>query len=117
MKPRTADLACAGKDEPAYLLTICTTFRKVSIISFLTADNTEGEGAATACDEDGLDEVAKETKKFLNMDICWSIWLTAYCSQLRQYFKHFILSSLMTAAVVPAAEPAPTTSCCHRLRG
>jgi hypothetical protein len=22
----------------------------------------------------------------------------------------------MTAAVVPAAEPAPTTSCCHRLR-
>lgn len=28
-----------------------------------------------------------------------------------------MLSSLMTAAVVPAAEPAPTTSCCHRLRG
>lgn len=39
----------------------------------------------------------------------------AYFNQLKQYLRHFIESSLITAAVVPAADPAPITNCCHLL--
>lgn len=78
IKLLTALLACAGKEEPAYLLMISTTFRRVSMISFFTDDRTDDEGLATVCDAEGLDEVARDTKKFRSIDICWSMWLTAY---------------------------------------
>lgn len=117
IKPRTATRACWGNELPAYLLMTSTTFRNVSTMSFLIDDNMDGDGPGTASEfveeEVVVEDVASDTRKLRSSVICCSMCWTAYCSQLRQYFKHFMDSSLTTAAVVPAAELACTTNCCQ----
>lgn len=88
-------------------------------MSFLMAERTEvleeGVVSELLCVDDDDWEVASETRKLRSKVICCSMCWMAYCSHDRQYFRHFIDSSLTTAAVVPAAELAWTTSCCQVL--